>query len=65
MPLIGYVFKPLAKSVLISPGLTGAASAADTAIVWTWYHNINNFDREMNDIMKIFKSIEESILLIK
>ena len=32
MPLIGNVFKPLAKSVLIPLGLTAAASAADAAI---------------------------------
>ena len=40
LPLIGHVLNPLAKSVLISSALTGAASATDTAIVWTWYHNI-------------------------
>ena len=32
LPLIGDVLKPLAKSVLIPLGLTGSASATDTAI---------------------------------
>ena len=32
LPLIGNVFKPLAKSVLIPLGLTAAASATDAAI---------------------------------
>ena len=61
--------KPLAKRVLIPLGLTAAASATDAAI-----HNrmfgygtttliISN--EEMNDIMKIVKSLEQSGLLIK
>ena len=46
LPLIGNVFKPLTKSILIPLGLTAVASATDTAIhkkhVWIWYNNINN-----------------------
>ena len=47
LPLISNVIKPLAKSVLISLGLTAAVSAADAGIhkknigVWK-YDNINN-----------------------
>ena len=38
LPLMKNVLKPLAKSVLISLGLTAAASANDAAIkkVWVW-----------------------------
>ena len=32
LPLIGNVLKPLAKSILMSLGLTGAASATDEVI---------------------------------
>ena len=69
MPLIGNVLKPLAKSVLISLGLTAAASAIDAAIHKKMFGSrtttliISN--EEMNDIMKIVKSLEESDLLIK
>ena len=47
LPLIKYVIKPLAKSVLIPLGLNAAASAADTEIhkknIRFWkYDNINN-----------------------
>ena len=63
-PLIGNVLKPLAKSVLISLGLTVAASAVDAAILQKRFGSgmttliISN--EEMNDIMKIVKSLEES-----
>ena len=69
LPLIGNVLKPLAKSVLISLGLTAAASATDAAIHKKMFGSrtttliISN--EEMNDIMKIVKSLEESDLLIK
>ena len=69
MPLIGNVLKPLAKSVLISLGLTAAASATDAAIHKKMFGSrtttliISN--EEMNDIMKIVKSLEESDLFIK
>ena len=62
------VLKPLAKSVLIPLGLA-ATSAIDVTI------HKKNFglgmtaliisNEEMNDIMKIVKSLEESGLLIK
>ena len=69
MPLIGNVLKQLAKSVLISLGLKAAASATDTAIHKKIFGSgtttliISN--EEMNDIMKIIKSLEESGILIK
>ena len=67
--LIGNVLKRLAKSVLIPLRLTAAASATDAAIhkkiteSGTTTLIISN--EEMNDIMKIVKSLEESSLLIK
>ena len=76
-PLLGIAFnrnvlKPLAKSILISLGLTAAASATDTAIHKKILESgacpldlakqttlvIPN--EKMNDIMKIVKSLEES-----
>ena len=69
LPLKGNVFKPLAKSVLIQLGLTAAASATDAAIHETMFGSgvatlIISIE-EMNDIMEIVKSYEESGLLIK
>ena len=63
------ILKPLAKSVLIQLGLTATAPAKDAAIHKKIFGSsmitliISN--EEMNDIMKIFKSLEESGLLIK
>ena len=59
MPLIGNVFKPLAKSILIP----------DAAIHKKMFGSGNTIsiisNKEMNDIMKVIKSLEESGLLIK
>ena len=71
LPLMKNIFKPLAKRVLISLGLTPSASAADAdaAIHKKMFKSgattliISN--EEMNDIMKIVKSLEETGLLIK
>ena len=63
------VIKPLARSVLIPLGLTGAASAADDGIHKTILGSgtttliISN--DEMEDIIKIVKSLEDSRLLLK
>ena len=71
MPLIGNVFKPLAKSVLIPLGLTAAASAADAAIQTKFldlvlpFWNLINSSEEIEDIMKIVKSREDSGLWTK
>ena len=56
------VLKPLAKSVLIPLGLTAAVSATDAVIQKKIFGSgittliISN--KEMNDIMKIIKSLE-------
>ena len=71
LPLMKSVIKPLAKSVLIPLGLTAAASAADAGvhkkILGSGYKNtiliISN--DEMDDILKIVKSLENSDLLLK
>ena len=69
LPFIGNALKPLAKSILIPLGSTAAAAATDAAIhkkmfgLGTTTSIISN--EEMNDIMKIIKSLEESGLLIK
>ena len=68
LPLMKNVIKPLAKSVLIPLGLT-AASAADAGIhlkilgSGTTALIISN--NEMEDIIKIVKSLEDSGLLLK
>ena len=59
LPLIGNVLKTLAKSILILLGLTAAAAATDAATTLM----ISN--EEMEDIMIIVKSLEDSSLLIK
>ena len=69
LPLIGNVRKPLAKSVLISSGLTATASATEAAILNKMFGSafitliISN--EEMEDIMKIVKPFEDSGLLIR
>ena len=69
LPLIENALKPLAESVLIPLGLTAAASATDAAIhqkmVGSGSTTLIISNEEMNDIMKIVKSLEESGLLIK
>ena len=60
---------PLAKSVLITLGLTAAASAVDKAILkkmlGSGYTMPIISNEEMNDVMKIVKSLEESGLSMK
>ena len=63
MLLIGNVLKPLAKRILITLGLAAAADPAIPKKTFGSYNIISN--EEMNDIMKIVKSFEESGLLIK
>ena len=67
--MIKSVIKPLAKSVLIPLGLTAAASAADPGMHkkilgsgnTTWIISNN----EIEDLIKIVKSLENSGLLLK
>ena len=70
LPLMKSVITPLAKSVLIPLGLTAAASAADAGIhkkiLGSGGHTtliISN--NEIEDLIKIIKSLEDSGLLLK
>ena len=72
LSLIKNALKPLAKKVLIPLGLTSAVSAADVGIhekiLGSGHNNtttliISNY--KMEDIIKIFKSLEDSRLLLK
>ena len=69
LPLIKNVIKPLAKSVLISLGLTAAASAADAGIHKKILGSRNTTliisNNEIEDIIKIVKSLEDSGLLLE
>ena len=69
LPLIENVLKPLAKSVLMPLGLTAAVLATDVAIhkkmFGSGFTTLIISNEEMNDFMKIVKSLEESGLLIK
>ena len=63
------ILKSLAKSVLIQLGLTTAVSATDQAnhkkIFGSGNMTLRISNEDMNDIMKIIESLEESGLLIK
>ena len=78
LPLIKNVITPLAKSVLIPLGLTAAASAADAGIqkkilgsgrhFSSALHNTATLiisNKDMEDLIKIVKSREDSGLLLK
>ena len=71
LPLIKSVMKPLAKSVLIPLGLTAAASAADAGIHKKILRSGPNntiliiSSDEMDDILKIVKSLKNSEVLLK
>ena len=69
LPLIKNVIKPLAKSVLIPLGLTAAASAADAGIHKKILGSGNTTliisNEEMNDIVKIVQTLEDSNILLK
>ena len=60
---------PLRKKVLIPLGLTAAASATDAALHKKMFGSsvttFINSNEEMNNIIKIVKSLQESGLLIK
>ena len=69
LPLSKSVLTPLAKSVLLLLGSSSGMSAADAAIQKKIYGSDTTAliisDEEMNDIMKMVKSLEESELIIK
>ena len=69
LPLISNVIKPSAKSILIPLGLTAAASAADAGmhkkILWSGNATLIVSNSDMEDLIKIVKSLEDSGLLLK
>ena len=69
LPLIGNVLKPIAKSVLIPLGLTAAALTTNVANhskrFGSGFTTVIISNEEMNDIMKIVKTLERSVLSIK
>ena len=69
LPLIKNIITPLAKSVLIPLGLTAAASAADAGIHKKILGSGNTkpiiSNKDMDDLIKIVKSLEDSGLLLK
>ena len=71
LPLMKSVIKPLAKSVLMPLGLTAATSAADAGIhkkiLGSGHSNTTLIisNDEMDDILKIVKSFEDSGVLLK
>ena len=71
LPLTKSVIKPLAKSVLVPLGLTAVASAADAGIhkkILESGHNNTTLiisNDQMDDILKIVKSLEDSGVLLK
>ena len=64
LPLMKNVLTPLAKSILISFGLTARASATDAAIQKKLFGSGTTamiiLNKEMEDIMKTVKSLKES-----
>ena len=69
LPLLENVIKPLAKSFLVPLGLTATTSAADAGmhkkILGSGTAAVIISNDEMEEIMKIIKSLEESGLLVK
>ena len=69
LPLTKNVITPLAKSVLIPLELTAAASAADagihTKILGSRNTTLIISNKNMDDLIKIVKSLEDSGLLLK
>ena len=75
LPFMKNIVKPLAKSILISLGLTAAVSAADAwihkKIIGSGHYSLDfqpiliiSID-EKEDIIKLVKSLEDSRLLLK
>ena len=72
LPLMKSVIKPMAKSVLVPLGLTAAASGADAGIHKKVLGSGRNYNttlilsnEEMDDILKIVKSLEDSGVILK
>ena len=64
LPLIGNVLKPLTKRVLITLGVTAAASATDAAVhekmVGSGFTTLIISNEQMKNIMRVVKSLQES-----
>ena len=70
LPLVKSVIIPLTKSVLIPLGLTAAAAAVDAGIHKKILGSGNNTtliisNKDMDDLIEIVKSLEDSGLLLK
>ena len=65
LPLMKNVLKSLVKSVLIPLGLTAADITIHKKMFGSGTATLIISNKEMNDTMKIVKSLEESSLLIK
>ena len=65
LPLMKNVLKSLVKSVLIPLGLTAADITIHKKMFGSGTETLIISNKEMNDTMKIVKSLEESSLLIK
>ena len=70
LPMMKSAITPLAKSVLIPLGLTATASAADAGIHQKILRSGNTAtliisNKDMDDLFKIIKSLEDSGLLLK
>ena len=66
LPLIKDLIKPLAKSVLVSLGLTAPTSAADAGIhKGSGNTTLIISNEKMNDIIKIVQALEDSNILLK
>ena len=68
LSLMKNVIQPLAKSVLTPLGLAAAAKAADAGIhkhMLGFGATLIKSNYEAEDIMKIVKSLEDSVLLLK
>ena len=67
LPLIGNLLKPLGESVLIPLGLTAATSKTNAAIYKKMFGSgvtkLIIWNEEMNDIMKIFKSLKKNLFI--
>ena len=64
LPLIKNVTKPFAKSVLIPLGLTATASGAEAGVHKKYQDLVIQSNNEIEDIIKIVKSLEDSGLLL-
>ena len=69
LPFMKNILTPLAKTILMPLGITAAASAIDAVIQKKVFGSLMTTfiisNEEMNDVMKIVKSVGESGLLLK